>query len=389
MDIKQVAEQYAEYVIALRRHFHAFPEISEHEVETGKYIRNELTNMGVEWRPCGKGNGALATIRGGKPGRTILLRGDMDGLSVQEETGAEYASRNPGVMHACGHDCHTAMLLTAARILKDVQEELPGTVVLAYQPAEEVGGGAKDMIADGALSGVDGCFAIHVWADVEAGKVSVEPGPRMASVDQFRISVTGKGSHGAAPHQGIDAAVAVCGMVTSLQSVVSREIDPAQPAVLTVGIVSAGTRFNVVAEHGYIEGTTRSFCPEVREQLKTAIERVVKSTADGYRVRAELEWLTPVPPLLNDTHMACVAKRAARTVMGEDAPVPGEKTSGGEDFAYFLERVPGAIAWLGIHNEACGAVWPQHSGRFCVDESVLLKGAMLYAQTAVEFNAGE
>ena len=387
MDIKSIAAKYDSYVIEMRRHFHAHPEVSGQEVETGKRIREELTKMGVEWRDCGTGNGVLATIRGAKPGKTILLRGDMDALTVQELTGAEYASQNPGVMHACGHDCHTAMLLTAAQILKDMKDELCGTVVLAYQPAEEIAVGAKDMIADGALDGVDACFGIHIWASVEAGKVSVEPGPRMASADCFKIKLEGKGSHGAAPHEGIDTVVAVAAMVNNLQTIVAREMDPAQPTVLTVGRIEAGSRWNVVAGHGYLEGTTRCFQPDIQAHFKDSIQRIMKTTAETYRVNAELEWIPLVPPTINDAHMSAVAEGAARKVMSEDAPVLSEKTSGGEDFAFFMEKVPGAIALLGARNEACGAVWPQHSDHFCVDESVLLKGAMLYVQTAMDFNA--
>ena len=388
MDIKKITAKYEPWLIGLRRHFHANPEPSGKEAATSRRVQEELTRLGVEWRPCGVGHGVLATIRGGKPGRTILLRGDMDAIEVTEDTGAEYASRNPGVMHACGHDCHTSMLLAAAAILRDVQEELPGTVHLAFQPAEEVGEGAPDMIAHGALEGVDGCFAIHVWADIEAGKVSVSAGPRMAAVDQFRIEVEGKGCHGANPHQGADAVVAVCAMANALQTVVSREIDPAQTAVLTVGMVGAGTRFNVVAERGFLEGTTRSFSPEVRGQLKEGIIRIMEHTAAAHRVKADLLWNHITPPIVNDPVISGAAERAARTVLGEEAPIYTEKTGGGEDFGFFMEKVPGAIALLGIRNPACGAVHPQHSGQFCVDESVLIRGAMLYARTAVEFNGG-
>ena len=389
MDIKEIAAKYEPWVIDMRRHFHANPEPSRQEEATARRVREELTRLGVEWQPCGAGYGTLATIRGGKPGKTILLRADMDALEVQEDTGAEYASRTPGVMHACGHDCHTAMLLGAAAILCEMKSELPGTVRLAFQPAEEVGEGACDMIAHGAIEGVDACFAIHVWADVDSGKVAVPAGPRMAAADQFRIEITGRGSHGAAPHQGVDAVVAVCSMANALQTVVSREIDPLQSAVLTVGMVGAGTRFNVVSERGFLEGTTRSFSPEVRQQLQDAIFRIMQHTAAANRVEAELLWnptIIGVPPLANDPGVSAAAERAARLVMGEDAPIWTEKTGGAEDFAFFLEKAPGALALLGIRNPECGAVHPHHSGRFCVDESALIRGAMLYAQTAVEVN---
>lgn len=387
MDIKEIAAKYEKYLPEVRYWFHANPEVSEHEFETSKHIKEELDKMGVEWRPCGLETGVLATIKGAKPGKTILLRGDMDALTVQEDTGLPYASKNAGVMHACGHDCHISMLLTAAQILKDMKDDLCGTVKLAFQPAEEVATGAKSMIADGALDGVDACFGMHVWADVEAGKVSVEAGPRMAAADCFKINVTGKGSHGAAPHQGIDAVVAVTAMVSNLQTIVSREIDPAQPAVVTVGAVKAGTRWNVVAEHGYLEGTARCFTPEVREQYHKAIERIMNTTAETFRVGAEMEWIPLVPPTINDEHISAVAENAVHKLMGDGATARYEKTSGGEDFAYFMEKVPGAMAFLGIRNEACGAIWPNHSGKFCVDESALLNGAMLYAQVAMDFNA--
>ena len=272
MNLTQAAEAAKDYIIEQRRWFHQHPEVSEQEFESCKRIRAELDKMGVEWRPCGLETGTLATIKGAKPGKTILLRGDMDGLTVQEETGLEYASEVPGVMHACGHDCHMSMLLTAARILNEVKDDLCGTVRLAFQPAEEVATGARSMIAQGALDGVDACFAQHVWAEVEAGKISIEAGPRMAAADWFLIDIQGKGSHGAAPHQGIDAATASAAMVEAIQTIVSREVDPNQPAVMTVGVVNVGTRWNVVPEYSHIEGTARCFDPGVRQLLEDALQ---------------------------------------------------------------------------------------------------------------------
>ena len=387
MDIKEIAAKYSDYIIEMRRHFHAHPEVSEKEFETSKRIKEELDKMGVKWRSCGLETGVLATIEGAKPGKTILLRGDMDALTVVETTGAPYASNNPGVMHACGHDCHIAMLLTATKILNDMRDELCGTVRLAFQPAEEVATGAKSMIENGALEGVDGCFAMHVWSDTEAGTVSVEPGPRMASAAQFKVDITGVGSHGAAPHQGVDAVVVASALVNNLQTVVSREFDPTQPAVLTVGTVEAGTRWNVVAENAHLEGTARCFDYGIQEEFPKVIERIVSATADTFRAKAKMDWVPLAPPTINNEHMSAVAEQAARKVMGPNAPVRSEKTNGAEDFAFFMEKVPGAMALLGIRNEALGATWPNHSGNFCVDESALLKGAMLYAQVAMDFNA--
>ena len=387
MGAKETAAKYQDYLIEQRRWFHRHPEYSEEEFESCKHIRAELDKMGVEWRACGLETGTLATIRGAKPGKTILLRADMDALKVQEETGLPYASENAGLMHACGHDCHMAMMLAAAKMLNERKDELCGTVRLAFQPAEEVATGARSMIEQGALDGVDGCFAMHVWADVESGKVAIEAGPKMAAADWFLIDIAGKGSHGAAPHQGIDAAPATAAMVEAIQTIVSREVDPNQPAVMTVGVIDVGTRWNVVPEYSHIEGTARCFDPAVRRQLEDGLRRIVKSVAEAYRVEAKLEWRYIVPPVVNTPEISALAAEAAKKVIGPDALAAYDKTNGGEDFAYFMEKVPGAVAFLGIRSEACGAVWVNHSGHFCVDEDALVGGAKLYVQTAMDHNA--
>lgn len=387
MDVKEVAAQYSDYQIEMRRYFHSHPEVSDKEFNTSDVVKKELDKIGVPWKKCGMETGILATVKGAKPGKTILIRGDMDALTVKEETDLPYASQNEGVMHACGHDCHTSMLLTAAHILNDMKDNLSGTVKLAFQPAEEIAEGAKAMIAEGALDGVDGCFAIHVWSGIGSGKVSVEAGPRMASADQFKIDVIGKGGHGAAPHECIDAAIASCAVVNNLQTIVSREIAPMDSAVITVGTMQVGTRWNVVSEYGHLEGTTRCFSHDVWERFPGMMERVVKETAKTFRADAKLDYIRLVPPTINDVKMAELAQAASRKVVSPDAPVFSPATAGGEDFAFFIEKLPGAIALLGVGSEACGAVWPQHSGKYRVDEDALLYGAMLYAQVAMDFNA--
>lgn len=387
MDIHELAHQYEEYLIEKRRYFHAHPEVSTQEFHTSQVVKDELDAMGISWRPCGLETGVLATIEGAKPGKTILLRGDMDALTVQETTGAPYASQNDGVMHACGHDCHISMLLTAARLLNDVKDELSGTVKLAFQPAEEVGLGAKSMIEQGALEGVDACFAIHVWAGVSAGTVSLEAGPRMASADQFRIAVKGKGSHAAAPEQGVDAAVVTAAIINNLQTISSREISPMDPVVVTVGTIEAGTRWNVVAENSVMTGTVRSFSNEVWRSLPERVERIVSNTAAAYRATTEVEYENLVPPTVNDASFVALAQQSAKRVMGEDSLSLNPPTTGGEDFSFFMQQVPGAIALLGTGSAACDSLWPNHSGNFRVDESQLIKGAMLYAQVALDFNA--
>ena len=387
MELKEVAAKYEAYLIEQRRWFHQHPEYSEQEFESCKHIRAELDKMGVEWRPCGLETGTLATIQGGKPGKTMLLRADMDALRIQEETGLEYASVNDGLSHACGHDCHMAMLLTTVQVLKDMKEELCGTVRFAFQPSEEIGTGGKSMVAGGAMDGVDGCFGVHVWADVPSGKVSVEAGPRMAACDMFKIYVTGKSCHGAQPHQGIDPVVVCSQLVNALQVIVSREIDPNQPAVVTVGQISAGTSWNIVPEGGFLQGTTRCFDTGVRKQLEDAVKRMVKSVGETYRAEIQVEWTPIVAPVVNTPEMSALASEAAKKVLGPDSLYLYEKTNGGEDMSCYMEKATGALAFLGVGCEACGAIWPQHNSKFQVDESALIGGVKLCAQVVMDFNA--
>ena len=387
MDCQKIVEKYGAYQIEMRRYFHAHPEVSTKEYETAKRIREELTKWGIEWRPCGLETGTLATIQGRAPGKTILIRGDIDALTVQEETGVEYASCNPGVMHACGHDCHISMLLTAARILNDMRDEFVGTVKLAFQPAEETGQGAPAMIAEGALEGVDACFGMHVWSDVPSGQVSVQAGPRMAGTDMFKITVEGRGGHGAQPHHCIDATVTAAAIVANLQTLVSREISPVETAVVTVGTLHSGTRWNVVSGHAELTGTTRYFSPEIGKALPGMLERVVKSTAASFRAEATVENSVVVPPTVNEPGMTALAQGAVKKIFGENGLNEQPPTMGGEDFSNFMNRVPGCIALLGVRNAACNAVWGQHSNKYQVDEAALIKGAMLHAQVALDFLA--
>jgi amidohydrolase len=386
MDIKEVAAKYGDYLIEMRRYFHTHPELSGKEFNTSKRVKEELDKIGVEWRDCGMETGVLATIKGAKPGKTILIRGDMDALPIAEETGLPFTSENQGVMHACGHDCHISMMLTAAHILNDVKSELCGTVKLAFQPAEETGEGAAAMIANGALDGVDGCFGMHVWSTVHAGKVSCEAGPRMAATDKFVIDVKGKGGHGSAPHQCVDAAVVCSAIVNNLQTVISREIDPVDPGVITVGTINVGDRWNVIAETGHMEGTTRCFSTKIWDALPEALERIVTGTAKTMRAEATVQNIRVVPPTINDASVAAVAQTAIGEIFGDGAMEPLDRITGGEDFAFYMQKCPGAIAMLGVGSEACDAVWPQHSSHYKVDESALLNGAALYAQVAMDFN---
>ncbi|HAQ41169.1 MAG TPA: amidohydrolase, partial [Clostridiales bacterium] len=289
MKVKEISQKYKQYIIDMRREFHMHPEISMHEERTAARITEELTKMGI---PCVSiaGTGVIGIIKGGHEGKIIALRGDIDALSVTEKNDVPYKSQNKGIMHACGHDAHASMLLGAAAILNDMKDELNGTVKLLFQPGEEVAQGAKRMIEEGALNGVDEIFGMHVSGNIQAGKIAVGSGPRMASADMFKITVKGKGGHGSTPHLGVDALLAASAIVMNLQSIASREVSPMETVVVSVGKLVAGERFNVIPDEAVMEGTTRCFSYELRDRLPEMIKRIAKSTAETYRAEAELEY---------------------------------------------------------------------------------------------------
>ena len=390
MNIKETAQKYSDYVVDIRRKIHRNPELSTQEFETSKLVQEELDKIGVPYEICGElGTGVLATVKGALPGKTILIRGDMDALPVVEEADVPFKSKNEGKMHACGHDCHTASLLTAAHILNDIKDELHGTVKLAFQPAEETAQGAKDMIAAGALEGVDGVYGMHVWSGVPVGTACAAAGGRMASAGMFEIWVQGKGGHGAEPANCIDAITCTTAIVNSLQTIVSREFRPMDAAVLTVGKIDAGFRWNVIADKAYIAGTTRCFSNEINKAFPEKIERIAKGVAEAYRCTVECKFTDLVPPTVNHPFMASICEGAIKTILGEDANYDFEPTTGGEDFAFFIDAAPeqmGAICLLGVRNEAEGCCYEHHSPKFKVDEAALLNAAALYCQVADDFN---
>ena len=390
MNIKESAQKYSDYIVEIRRKIHMNPELSTQEFETSKLIMSELDKIGVPYVQCGElGTGVLAAIKGGRPGKTVLIRGDMDALPVAEENDLPFKSKIEGRMHACGHDGHTAAMITAAHILNDVKDELPGTVKLAFQPAEETAQGAKDMIAAGAMEGVDGVYGMHLWSGVPSGTACAASGGRMAGAAQFEIWIQGKGGHGAEPASCVDAITCTTAIVNSLQTIVSREFRPLDAAVLTVGRIDAGFRWNVVADTAYIAGTTRCFDNGIAREFPEKIERMVKGIADAYRCTAKVKYTDLVPPTVNHPKMSAVVEGAIRTVLGEDACYDFGPTTGGEDFAFFINAAPdqlGAICLVGIRDEAKDCCHEHHSPKFKIDESALLNAAALYCQVAADFN---
>ena len=371
------------YMVAVRRHFHRHPEISLKEFETQKFIIEELKNLGLE--PVVSGTtGVTALIKGNLPGKCVMLRADIDALPMQEENTHSYASKNIGSMHACGHDFHAASLLGAAKLLVANPPD-KGSVKLCFQPAEEVGNGAKLMIKDGILENPrpDYAVSLHVWANDPAGMISVDPGPRWASVAEWNLTIDGKGAHAAMPHQGND--VILCGsqIVCAWQAIVARRIDPTQPAVLSVTMFHAGTAFNILAPIAKLTGTVRLYDRELEKAVPIMMDEIAQGVAKGLDCKVSLDYIIKNTPTINDAFLAAQLQPIAHNIVGKDHTIRIEPSMGGEDFgAFHDEGVPCIYAFIGGRNEKIGACWPHHHPKFDIDEASLPIGAEFYIQAA-------
>ncbi|WP_282141937.1 amidohydrolase [Cytobacillus oceanisediminis] len=380
--LKELIGAYSDELTKLRRKLHSEPEVSWEEFKTTQFICEYLDGLGIPFKRTVP-TGVIAEIAGGKPGKTVALRGDMDALQVEElNKDLPYASLENGKMHACGHDAHTAMLLIAAKALNEIKEELPGNVRLLFQPAEEVAEGAKMMVEQGAMEGVDNVFGIHIWSQMPTHKVSCTPGPSFASADIFKVTFKGKGGHGAMPHDCIDAAIVASSFVMNVQSVVSRTIDAQQPAVLTIGKMTVGTRFNIIAENAVIEGTVRCFDPETRDHIEKQLENYAEKTASIYAAGAKVEYIRGSQAVINEEYSANLVQKVASEAFGEDLLYNEKPTMGAEDFSFYLDKAPGSFALVGSGNTEKDTEWAHHHGKFNIDEDALSTGAELYAQYA-------
>jgi amidohydrolase len=368
-------------VVELRRQIHRHPELGFEELETSALVERELDALGIERRKLAR-TGVVGIVRGKLRGRVAALRADMDALPITERTGLPYASEIPERMHACGHDAHTAMLLGAARILAATRDQLEGTVVLIFQPAEEGPGGAEMMIAEGVLDDpkVDAIAMLHVDARMASGTIGVTPGAVNASADEVYITIHGTGGHGAYPHTAVDPIPAAAAMVLALQNIASRETDPLKSVVVTIGTIAGGYRNNVIADEVKLSGTLRAFDPEVRGELEGSVRRIIDGLANGYNVRADVRIVRGYPPVVNDARLAeaFTVYLRSHTKLRVEAMPP---TMGAEDFAYFAQHVPGLQVRLGVRSEEAGAVHPGHSAFFRIDESALPTGV----ETLVSF----
>ncbi len=385
MAIKNLAEKYKDYIIEQRRFLHQIPELSLQEKNTTKKLVEELEKMGMEVITFTDYNGCIGVLKGGKPGKTVMLRADIDALPVNEKTGLSFASTN-GNMHACGHDNHMAMQLGAAKILVELKEELPGTVKFLFQSGEEVGIGSKYYVENGYLDDVDAIYGAHIWSGAESGKFSLEAGERMASCDTFKITVTGVSSHGSAPNLGNDALYAAASIVMNIQSFISRRNNPLDAAVVTVGTINGGQRFNIIANNIEMEGTTRAFNKVARDRIEGELRKIVENTAIALGVTATLEYNYLTNPIINDNEMLNrIIRDAAVKLYGEDILVPMTKVMGAEDFCHLEENIPGFYGFMGCYSEKLGNIHNNHSEFFDVDESTLHTGSALAAQFAYDY----
>jgi len=378
MDLQQLKEAAREInpqLVTVRRELHHHPELSMEEYETTRRIRAWLEEAGLKLLDLSLPTGVIAEVEGSAPGPTVALRADIDALPVTEETGLPFASLEPGKMHACGHDFHTASMIGAAILLHRNRESLRGRVRIIFQPAEETAVGARAIIEAGALDGVDAILGMHNKPELPVGTVGIREGALMASVDRFEIRVTGKGGHGAIPDAATDPIVAASSIVTALQTVVSRNLSPLDNAVVSVCRFQAGATWNVIPDYAELEGTVRTFQAEARKKIPERIRQLAENIAAGYGATAELRWTAGLPAVNNEASMAKLMKKAAEELGLE--VVEAKPTTAGEDFSLYQERVPGCFIWMGT-----GGTEEWHHPRFTLNEDALPISAALFAHAA-------
>ncbi|MGF1603847.1 MAG: M20 family metallopeptidase [Thermosynechococcaceae cyanobacterium] len=372
-----------------RRDLHQRPELGFEEFRTAEVVSQKLSEWGIEHQTGVAKTGIVATIEGHHPGPVLAIRADMDALPVQEANQVPYRSQHDGKMHACGHDGHVAIALGTAYHLSQHRHQLKGTVKLIFQPAEESPGGAKPMIAAGALQNpdVDAIIGLHLWNNLPLGTVGVRSGPLMAAVELFECHIQGKGGHGAMPHQTVDSVVVTAQIVTALQTIVSRTLNPLDSAVVTVGELHAGSANNVIADSARMTGTVRYFNPELEAVIGKRVEDIIAGVCQSHGATYHLNYYPLYPAVINDANMAELVRSVAQTVIETPAGVVPEcQTMGGEDMSYFLQEVPGCYFFLGAANKELGLAYPHHHPRFDFDETALGMGVEIFLRCIETFN---
>jgi amidohydrolase len=386
IDFYAEAERLFSYTQKHRRDFHAHPEIGFQEVRTAGIVADELKALGIEVTTGVAKTGVIGIIEGRQPGPVVLVRFDMDALPITEETGVDYASQTPGVMHACGHDGHTAIGLTVAKILHKYQDRWAGTVKLVFQPAEEGLGGAKQMVDEGVLENPSPDFSLsmHVWNDRPTGQIAITPGPAMAASEMFTIEIIGKGAHGASPHLGIDPILAASQVVTAVQSIVSRNVDPLETAVVSITAINGGTAFNIIPPKVELKGTIRTYLPEVRERVLSRLEKIVNGVAESMECQAKVIIEKVTPAVINDEKLAELINEVRKQVLPDSEDISGLRTMGSEDMAYMMgDDIPGCYIFVGSKNESKDLIYGHHHPKFDFDEQALIDGVALVSASAL------
>jgi len=386
-DFKAEVEVLREQLVAWRRDFHMHPELGFQEHRSASLIADRLRELGYQVQTGVANTGVVGLLEGKQPGTVVMLRFDMDALPITEENGTAYVSQNPGVMHACGHDGHMAMGLGVATLMAQRRDQMTGTLKLVFQPGEEGMNGAEVMVQEGVLEDPrpDVFLATHVWNEKRVGMIAVSPDAVMAAAEKWTCTVRGKGGHGALPHQAVDPIVATAQIVTTLQTVVSRNVSPLETAVVTVGAVHGGDAFNVIPTHVELTGTIRTYSSQVRETVLRRVREVIEGVAVACGAEAELEIVPLTPAVINDGEVAEVVRAAAEAVVGPENVSSGERTMGSEDAAFFIQEVPGCYFFLGSANAERGLDAPHHNPRFDFDEDALPLGVTIFMHALAHY----
>ncbi len=386
VDFRKEAESLFDEMVARRRDLHQHPELGFEEIRTSGIVAEQLNQLGFEVQRGIGQTGVVGLLEGPQDGPTVMLRFDMDGLPIIEESGEPYASKNAGVMHACGHDGHTSMGLALAKIMAQYREQMHGRIKFVFQPAEEGLGGAFAMIADGVLENPrpDVTFAMHIWTPEEVGNVRVVEGPCMASSSVFTITIHGFGGHGAAPHLANDPIVAAAHIVTALQSIVSRNINPQESVVVSIGEFRAGTTFNVIPDKATLKGTVRSYNNELHRLIYRRILEMATRMAEAFGCKASMETIAIVQAVVNAPEPTAVVRAAAEKIVGADR-IMERRTMASEDMGFFLDEIPGCYFFIGGRNEEKGYIYPHHHPRFDFDERAMIDGVAIMGEAAAHY----
>ena len=384
MKINPQVKKFKNKIIKIRRDIHKHPELSFQEFRTAKLVSDFLKKFGLEVDENIGKTGVVGILKGARPGKTIAFRADMDALPIQETSDLSYKSVNDGVMHACGHDAHTAMLLVAAEILSKNIEQISGKIKFIFQPAEEGFGGAKFMIDDGALEGVEEIYGLHVWNYQESGTIGLKSGPVMAAADKFEIIINGIGGHGAAPQGTVDCVVVSSYLIQSLQTIVSRNTNPIDSTAITIGQINGGYNFNIIADKVILKGTARSYTEENRLMIKKRLQEIINGTESMFNAKIELIYEDGYPPVINNIATTKKLSRIANKIVGNKLISP-YLSMGGEDFSYFAQKVPGCFFFLGTMPEGKDKMsTPHHCSHFDIDEDSMVIGTSVFVELALQ-----